>query len=502
MTELILGPPGTGKTSTLINIVDDEIGRGTPPNQIGYVSFTKRASHESVERSCKKFNLVPNDLPYFRTLHSLCFRALGIRQADVFEGEKVQEWAKYAKVKVTGHWSEDGTLSGYENGDRVLFIENMSRIRGITLRDQYLEDPEPTLSWRQLETAALSLEKFKKEYGLLDYTDMIQMFVDSNICVPLAVLLVDEAQDLSALQWRMVNKLSLGVRRVVVAGDDDQAIYAWAGADVNHLINLQGRVRVLNQSWRVPKNVQEIANSIITKVKVRRPKSWRPRLGVEGIVDRVFNFESVNLDGDDIMVLARNAFVLKNIEAFLRSQAIIYEKRGHPSIKSKYLQAMLIWERLRKGEFASVADIRRVYEYMSTGIGVKRGFKKMTGFGDDMEMNLSGLKVHGGLLTDAIWHEALDRIPLQDREYMLAARQRGEKFSTKPRIRISTIHTAKGAEARHVILMLEVARRTDREAELNPDDELRVWYVAVTRAKERLTLVEPQSTQSLRCKWL
>jgi ATP-dependent exoDNAse (exonuclease V) beta subunit len=50
--------------------------------------------------------------------------------------------------------------------------------------------------------------------------------------------------------------------------------------------------------------------------------------------------------------------------------------------------------------------------------------------------------------------------------------------------------------------MLEVARRTDREAELNPDDELRVWYVAVTRAKERLTLVEPQSTQSLRCKWL
>jgi superfamily I DNA/RNA helicase len=84
--------------------------------------------------------------------------------------------------------------------------------------------------------------------------------------------------------------------------------------------------------------------------------------------------------------------------------------------------------------------------------------------------------------------------------YMLAARRRGEKLRATPRVRLSTIHSAKGAEADHVVLMTEMARRTHKEMENNPDDERRVWYVGVTRAREKLTIVNSQTSQE--CPWV
>ena len=96
-----------------------------------------------------------------------------------------------------------------------------------------------------------------------------------------------------------------------------------------------------------------------------------------------------------------------------------------------------------------------------------------------------------------IWHEALDKMPRDDMSYILAARRRGESTVKKPRVRLSTIHGAKGAQARHVVLHLEQAPRTAEETGARLEDEARVWYVAATRAMQKLTLVEPQG----RHKW-
>ena len=78
MKTIVLGPPGTGKTTTMLNKVDDHL-KTTDPNKIGYFAFTQKAAYEARDRAMEKFNLSEDYLPYFRTLHSLAFRRLGIK---------------------------------------------------------------------------------------------------------------------------------------------------------------------------------------------------------------------------------------------------------------------------------------------------------------------------------------------------------------------------------------------------------------------------------------
>jgi superfamily I DNA/RNA helicase len=79
-------------------------------------------------------------------------------------------------------------------------------------------------------------------------------------------------------------------------------------------------------------------------------------------------------------------------------------------------------------------------------------------------------------------------------------RRRGERLRAKPRVRVSTIHGSKGGEADTVILLADMARRTHQEMEADPDPERRCWYVAVTRARERLSLVA--ASGQLACPWV
>ena len=80
-----------------------------------------------------------------------------------------------------------------------------------------------------------------------------QSALDVDICI------FDEAQDLSSLQFSMAIKLSKLASEVYIAGDDDQAIFSWAGADVKKFLNLNGSKRVLPMSYRIPASCAQIS---------------------------------------------------------------------------------------------------------------------------------------------------------------------------------------------------------------------------------------------------
>jgi superfamily I DNA/RNA helicase len=106
-------------------------------------------------------------------------------------------------------------------------------------------------------------------------------------------------------------------------------------------------------------------------------------------------------------------------------------------------------------------------------------------------LTLDWLLENGGLQTTLPWYQALDRAPKDDIGYIRTALQQGEKLD-KPRIRLSTIHGSKGGEADHVVLLPDMARRTYNEMLEVPEDEARVWYVAVTRSRRQLTITKPR----------
>jgi DNA helicase-2/ATP-dependent DNA helicase PcrA len=484
MTEVIFGPPGTGKTAALMDIVDEELGRGTRSDRIALVSFTKRAAEEAIERARAKFLLRKEDLPWFRTLHSLCYRWLGVRSRDVLEGDALREFAVWAGVELSGKFSED--YEGYTQHDRIMHMIHLARVTCRPLRELYDEDDDQ-LPWAEVDRVERHLRAYKAATGKVDYTDMLVGFVREGGRVNLDVLLVDEAQDLSLVQWHVVERLAAGVRRVVYAGDDDQCIYGWAGAAGGVLQSLEAPSRVLDQSWRVPRQVQAVATQVISRVTDRRPKVWAAR-DEEGEVVRVDDLSQADIEEGEVLILARNSFVItERVIPELRRQGIYYAWGDRPAVREYVLRAIRTWEALRAGRRVTAEEAEHVLNYTSRRAPRKVGAPSPLAGAE--EVSIEDLRARAGLVTDAIWHEALDRLPRDDSDYILAARRRGERVVGPPRVRVSTIHGAKGGEADHVVLLTEVAARTAYEAEQSPDDEARVWYVGVTRARGRLTIV-------------
>ena len=272
-TKIILGPPGTGKTTTLLNLVEQELAKGTPPDRIGFFAFTKKAAVEAKERAIKKFKLQDQQLPYFRTLHSLAFNELGLNKSEIMGKNSYKEFAQSFGLDL-GYVIDADDMNGSITTDNILINEvNLSRMKCLKLEEHYNQS-NLDVSWHALLRTKNALEEFKRKKEVFDFTDMIELFIESGPELKFEVLFIDEAQDLCALQWLMVNKLSKNSKMTYVCGDDDQAIYRWNGADVEHFINMSGEVQTLNKSYRCPRSVQALSNNIISRVKNRRNKQW------------------------------------------------------------------------------------------------------------------------------------------------------------------------------------------------------------------------------------
>lgn len=504
---IFLGPPGTGKTTTLLDTVLSEMERGVPPDRIGFMTFTKRAVEEAISRAATRFNLPRSKFRYFNTLHSAAFRHLGLTPSQVFSGKNIRDFGSEYGYELHGSLSDDGTYNSFYGDDLILFFENYARITQrpieVILSENDFILPDYDRAWRCIQ----HFRKYKQEKGLHDFTDMLQEFIKTNDPPRLEVLIIDEAQDLSELQWAMVFMLAKYVKRLYIAGDDDQTIFTWAGAS-ERFITMPGTTHILEQSHRVPISVHSLANRVIGKVIKRRIKAWKPRPEA-GSVSQIAGISQLNpqtlLSNGSVMMLGRTIKMLRRkLIPYCRGHGLLYQYFGYPSIKLPVARGIDAWERLKRGERVSATDIVHVYNLLpseghSKGKpGVSYGYKtRMSNLADEEyppDFSLQQLKHEYGLLIDGTWNEVFVQIEPKDVEYIQKVLNNGFKVTDKPNIHISTIHRVKGGQANTVVMLSETAKASERMAtSTNINEETRVFYTGVTRTYRDLIIVQPDS---------
>jgi len=489
----IFGPPGSGKTTFLLNVVEHELSEGTSPVKIGYFSFTKKAANEARDRAVAKFpDLRPEtDFPWFRTLHSLAYRCLGIGSKDMMAAENYREFAQEAGIEISIGTGDDDFMVQADNP--ILNEINIARIKGLDLKTHYNQS-KMSLEWFHFEFVERAYRHYKESRNLLDFTDLLERILYEPDRLPrLDALIIDEAQDLSRLQWRLVEQLALRAQRAFLAGDDDQAVYTWAGADVDSFLNFEGAIKVLDQSYRVPAKIHALADRVVHRIRKRQPKVWKAR-AEQGEVQYYNDWHHVDVTNGEWLVLAAANYMLTDMHEWLKSQGLLFERHGQRSVPESVLLAVMGWEKLRRGGEVPFEVVRNVYKYLGTE-SVKHGHKSLKTADPQINYTIDLLKEKHGLLSTEIWHVALTKIAEDRRNYIVSMLRRGTKLMGKAPIKLSTIHGAKGGEADNVLLMGDLTTKFAKDYERNSDDINRLLYVGITRAKQSLHIVLPKNEQ-------
>ena len=454
---------------------------GTPLDKIGYFAFTKKAANEAVDRMLEAYpKLQRKNLKHFRTLHSLAFNRLGMKKSEVMQDEHYEDIGKKLGIEVTVY-SDGQESTGFVDSDSEYFnLINAARIKEITIQEEYNTGMYSyELEKNLLHILDAEVDNYKTSFKLRDFTDMIEQFNVSELCPKYDIVFIDEAQDLSPVQWKMVDIIRQNSKYVILAGDDDQAIYGWAGADVKKFQNISTKKDIiLPQSYRVPKHVQSIAHKILERIPDERRirKHWKAR-EEEGFVDHITSIEDVPLSEGDWLILARTNDRLDKIKPILKDMGIYFQIKGRKSFKATLFRSILNYTRWQKGELLSLSEVKDIIE--CTGMDFTPTEEKMYDLADlTYDRTVNWFDVFVGDYEECL--------------YIRKILSAGEKLSKDARVQLSTIHSAKGGEATNVLLILDNTKTIREAVDKSPDkedEENRVWYVGVTRTSQNLYIM-------------
>lgn len=536
---LVIGGPGGGKTTEALRLMDMVLKTDIrDPLMIGFVTFTRAARRVASTRAAEAFGGKPEALEHkgwFRTIHSICHKIVAPETGQLLVDDTAsREWIQGVTQEEIDTTGTRESLEDYEGefseettpAARALSIWDIARNRLMPYADVwklFRGDKRKAPALERCREIVELYESAKAAQNKIDFTDLLLRCAQyrctfdgaerwpSECNYPrIPVWFLDESQDNSPLMDEACQRIVQHARWVYVFGDPNQAIHTWCGADPKAFQDwpYHGRIRYLPKSYRCPKQVLDIARFII-----KRNSDWKEHEfdnnGNEGLTEvisgRVLDSFITKLNPQEsTLVLARAnyqaAILAKCIDAAGLPWAPVRGRGGYNA--PKRVGAALSCIALKAGETISPdAWFRLVNTFPSKwkeyGELLVRGTKTRLEDPDILDklpkLSLKNLDIGGAtealkrLIVEDNWHEFV----LNGRRIESAIRKYGVDHVTKPLIRIGSIHSAKGDEADHVVLWNQLSDLTlsNMRTTEGKDDERRVWYVASSRAKSRMTIM-------------
>lgn len=310
---LVLAGAGTGKTRVITTRIAHLVRSGTPPERILAVTFTNKAAREMQQRASDILGKRKKTKPEISTFHALCVRILrrhiqklGYPSKFAIYDRADQETAARSTLR------ELKTPSQSLRPSDLLYFIGHWKNQGI----------DPDTAEREAESereqiAAIAYTRYQSTLqasGAVDFDDLLLLTEkllqsDEDARAEEAGrfdhILIDEYQDTNASQYRITQMLAATHRSLCVVGDDDQSIYGWRGAEVEHILRFQhdwpeAMVIRLETNYRSRPEILTVANRLIAFNSQRHEKQLRPaRRG--GVAPRILQFQDETAEAKTVV---------------------------------------------------------------------------------------------------------------------------------------------------------------------------------------------------------
>ena len=545
--EKIFGAPGTGKTFTLVKRLQEHLDQNCPLDQTLTTTFTRVAAREIKSRIQERNNnrFTDKELHYsVRTIDSYLMSKINEDKDICYPNDYLTE---FYQVRKKNEVNDDKKRNFYA-AMKIITKGRITVGEGIeSILKYYDAEKQTNTSRRFIIQLAESYENYKKNHLKMDWEDVkykgLQDKIKFNHNI---VLMIDEAQDCNRLEWLIINKLIAVSKNVYIAGDDDQAIYRFKGGEVETFLQLPvDKTTVLDKSPRLNKNIWKLAQAAIHLIpkERRQEKQYTPtnenkhNMPHCGLIHEFRNKESfeknylnMSITDPDVsihwlflsrnndekdrrysnenynwsQILAKNNLTWETIEKSngVESGA---ERGTTPNVPTDQIQSIETWMTLQKGNKISGKETKEFYKTIPPTL--IRDRKKTSLIRTDSIILKDGQYGYGDLKSkfyldaniNVPWFEILN-LKTHNGEYYVDYIQylknimENGNYKKSKRILLSTIHGAKGLESANTILNCDwpyLPYRTYCKGRKDRDDELRVFYVGVTRTKYNLFLYQP-----------